>query len=63
MAAESQPRFDVERIRDHFDFVEGGRIVTNNAATTQSPRELVELLAELVPGYESVHRGRSTASG
>ena len=61
-AAESKPRFEVERIRDHFDFVGRGRIVTNNAATTQSPRELVELLAELVPGYESVHRGRSTAA-
>ncbi|HEX2369284.1 MAG TPA: aminotransferase class V-fold PLP-dependent enzyme [Acidimicrobiia bacterium] len=61
-AAESKPRFEVERIRGHFDFVGRGRIVTNNAATTQSPRELVELLAELVPGYESVHRGRSTAA-
>ena len=61
-AGESRTPVDVERIRDHFDFVGRDRIVTNNAATTQSPRQLVELLAELVPGYESVHRGRSSAA-
>ena len=59
---EAGPPLDVVRVRSYFDFVERGRIVTNNAATTQSPRQLVELLAELVPGYESVHRGTSTAS-
>jgi cysteine desulfurase/selenocysteine lyase len=36
--------------------------VTNNAASTQPPRELVELYRSLAPGYENVHRGQSTAS-
>ena len=53
---------DVERVRGHFDFVARGRIVTNNAASTQPPRELMRLDQELVPGYENVHRGQSTAS-
>ena len=39
-----------------------GRVVTNNAASTQPPRELLELYRRLVPGYENVHRGQSTAS-
>ena len=34
---------DVEAIRSHFFFPERGRIVTNNAASTQPPRELVQL--------------------
>jgi cysteine desulfurase/selenocysteine lyase len=53
---------DVTRIREHFAFVGRGRVVTNNAASTQPPRELVNLLAELVPEYENVHRGQSGAS-
>jgi cysteine desulfurase/selenocysteine lyase len=53
---------DVTRIRSHFDFVRTGRVVTNNAATTQPPRELVALYQHLVPWYENVHRGQSTAS-
>jgi cysteine desulfurase/selenocysteine lyase len=53
---------DVERIRAHFDFPRTGRVVTNNAASTQPPRELVELYRELIPWYENVHRGQSTAS-
>ena len=39
-----------------------GRIVTNNAASTQPPRELVALYQSLAPGYENVHRGQSSAS-
>ena len=53
---------DVERIRDHFPFVGRRRVVTNNAASTQAPRELVELFTSLVPEYENVHRGQSSAS-
>jgi cysteine desulfurase/selenocysteine lyase len=56
-----QGTLDVERVRRHFDFVDRGRIVTNNAASTQAPRELVQLYQALVPGYENVHRGQSTA--
>jgi cysteine desulfurase/selenocysteine lyase len=53
---------DVQRIRSHFDFVDAGRVVTNNAASTQPPRELIDLYGRLVPWYENVHRGQSTAS-
>ena len=53
---------DVQAVRGHFTFPELGRIVTNNAASTQPPRELVELYASLSAGYENVHRGQSSAS-
>jgi cysteine desulfurase / selenocysteine lyase len=53
---------DVQAIRNHFTFPELGRIVTNNAASTQPPRELVALYQALAPGYENVHRGQSSAS-
>ena len=53
---------DVRAIRRHFAFPELGRIVTNNAASTQPPRELLQLYQSLAPGYENVHRGQSTAS-
>ncbi|HEX5205741.1 aminotransferase class V-fold PLP-dependent enzyme [Paractinoplanes rhizophilus] len=53
---------DATRIRAHFDFPAAGRVVTNNAASTQPPRELIGLLRDLTPWYENVHRGQSTAS-
>ncbi len=53
---------DVQAIRNHFAFPEFGRIVTNNAPSTQPPRELVALYQSLAPGYENVHRGQSSAS-
>jgi cysteine desulfurase/selenocysteine lyase len=46
---------DVGAVRSHFDFVRSGRVVTNNAASTQPARELVELYRRLVPGYDDVH--------
>ena len=55
-------RLDVERVRSHFDFPGTGRVVTNNAATSQTPRELIELYRRLSPWYEGVHRGQSAAS-
>jgi cysteine desulfurase/selenocysteine lyase len=53
---------DVAAIRQHFAFPATGRIVTNNAASTQPPRELLALQAALAPWYENVHRGQSSAS-
>ena len=53
---------DVDRVRSHFDFPDLGRVVTNNAASTQPPRELAALLVRLTKGYENVHRGQSVAS-
>ncbi len=49
-------------MRSHFDFAHTGRVVTNNAATSQTPRELIDLYRRLTPWYEGVHRGQSTAS-
>ena len=59
---ESPGPLDVHAIRRHFAFPELGRVVTNNAASTQPPRELLELYSSLGPGYENVHRGQSAAS-
>jgi len=55
-------RIDVRAVRRHFAFPRHGRVVTNNAASTQPPRELLALYQSLAPGYENVHRGQSTAS-
>ena len=38
---------DIDAIREHFAFPDAGRIVTNNAASTQPPRELLALYREL----------------
>ena len=53
---------DVRAIRGHFTFPQAGRVVTNNAASTQPARELLALYQSLAPGYENVHRGQSSAS-
>jgi cysteine desulfurase/selenocysteine lyase len=61
-AAMGAGQVDVRAIRRHFVFPEAGRVVTNNAASTQPPAELLELYRSLGPGYENVHRGQSGAS-
>jgi cysteine desulfurase/selenocysteine lyase len=53
---------DIKAIRRHFEFPRLGRVVTNNAASTQPPRELAGLYGSLAPWYENVHRGQSAAS-
>ena len=53
---------DVRAIRRHFVFPGAGRVVTNNAASTQPAGELLALYRSLGPGYENVHRGQSGAS-
>ncbi len=53
---------DVSAVRRHFSFPARGRIATNNAASTQPPRELLQLYSDLAPDYENVHRGQSDAS-
>ncbi len=54
--------WDVESVREHFLFPQTRRVVTNNAASTQPPRELLDLHSALALQYENVHRGQSTAS-
>ena len=53
---------DLDAIRRHFVFPQAGRVVTNNAASTQPPRELAELFRTLARDYDNVHRGQSSAS-
>jgi cysteine desulfurase/selenocysteine lyase len=62
MEAIAAGSIDVDRVRRHFLFPANGRIVTNNAASTQPPRALLDLFKTLAPEYENVHRGQSTAS-
>ena len=54
--------WDIQAIRGHFGFPEQGRVVTNNAASTQPARELLQLYHTLAPAYDNVHRGQSDAS-
>ena len=60
--AASPGSLDVRAIRRHFAFPAARRVPLNNAASTQPPRELLELYRSLGPGYENVHRGQSSAS-
>src|SRR5262245_45597929 len=53
---------DVAAVRKHFLFPRSRQVVTNNAASTQPPRELIDLYRALSPDYENVHRGQSDAS-
>src|SRR6478672_10225647 len=53
---------ELAHIREQFDFARSGRVVTNNAASTQPPRQLLDLYRSLIPQYENVHRGQSSAS-
>src|SRR6516162_11766002 len=62
MSSGAAAPLDVHAIREHFAFPRLGRIVTNNAASTQPPGELLALYQSLAPGYENVHRGQSSAS-
>lgn len=61
-AEAERDQLDVHAVRRHFAFGDLGRVVTNNAASTQPPRELLALYDSLAPGYENVHRGQSSAS-
>jgi cysteine desulfurase/selenocysteine lyase len=54
--------WNLDAIRSHFVFPSHGRVVTNNAASTQPPRALLQLFHALAPAYDNVHRGQSDAS-
>lgn len=53
---------ELELIRSQFAFGLRDRTVTNNAASTQPPLAIWELLRDLSETYENVHRGQSDAS-
>lgn len=57
-----QTDLDIKGIRRHFLFPQCRRIITNNAATTQVPVDLLKMNAALAKDYENVHRGQSKAS-
>ncbi|PIQ74436.1 MAG: cysteine desulfurase [Candidatus Portnoybacteria bacterium CG11_big_fil_rev_8_21_14_0_20_44_10] len=51
-----------QKIKRFFPAINSGRTVSNNAASTQVPIQLLSLLKELVVQYDNVHRGQSVAS-
>lgn len=53
---------ETEKIRKYFPAIKSGRIVSNNAASTQIPVQLLDLLKKLTVEYDNVHRGQSRSS-
>ena len=53
---------ETQKIRNFFPAIRAGRIISNNAASTQVPIQLLELLNKLVVQYDNVHRGQSKFS-
>ncbi|MBT9138507.1 MAG: putative cysteine desulfurase [Syntrophomonadaceae bacterium] len=53
---------ETQKIRKYFTSITSGRVISNNAATTQAPIQLLNLLKKLVSQYGNVHRGQSYAS-
>ena len=51
-----------KKIRKFFPAIKSGRTISNNAASTQIPIQLLNLLNKLVIQYDNVHRGQSYAS-
>ena len=49
-------------IRKYFPAIKAGRMVCNNAASTQIPIQLLDLLKKLAVQYDNVHRGQSRSS-
>jgi len=53
---------NTKRIRKSFPAIKSGRLVSNNAASTQIPQELLKLIKKLSKDYDNVHRGQSESS-
>jgi cysteine desulfurase/selenocysteine lyase len=53
---------ETQKIRKFFPAINSGRIVSNNAASTQVPVQLLDLFEKLIVQYDNVHRGQSSAS-
>lgn len=51
-----------QKIRKFFPAINSGRTISNNAASTQVPTQLLNLLKKLIVQYDNVHRGQSQAS-
>ena len=50
------------KIKKFFPAIESGRILSNNAASTQAPVQLLDLLPQIMVQYDNVHRGQSKSS-
>ncbi|MCX6786125.1 MAG: aminotransferase class V-fold PLP-dependent enzyme [Candidatus Komeilibacteria bacterium] len=53
---------ETKKIRRFFPAIKAGRVVSNNAASTQVPIQLLKLLEQLVIQYDNIHRGQSRSS-
>jgi cysteine desulfurase/selenocysteine lyase len=53
---------ETQKIRKYFPAIKAGRTVSNNAASTQLPIQLLNLLDDLSVQYDNVHRGQSKSS-
>lgn len=53
---------NAKKIRKYFPAIKAGRIISNNAASTQVPIQLLDLLKKLIVEYDNVHRGQSQSS-
>jgi len=53
---------NTQKIRKFFPAIKAGRIISNNAASTQIPIQLLNLLKKLTIQYDNVHRGQSRSS-
>lgn len=53
---------ETRKIRRFFPSIRSGRIVSNNAASTQVPKQLISLMKKLIARYDNVHRGQSDSS-
>jgi len=53
---------NTNKIRKFFPAIRSGRTVSNNAASTQVPVQLLKLFEKLIVQYDNVHRGQSVAS-
>lgn len=51
-----------QKIRKCFPAIKAGRVVSNNAASTQIPIQLLDLMKKLTAQYDNVHRGQSKSS-
>ena len=53
---------DTKKLRKFFPAIEAVRIVSNNAASTQVPIQLLDLLKIIIVSYDNVNRGQSQSS-
>jgi len=53
---------NTKKIRESFPAIQCGRLISNNAASTQTPIQLLDLMKRLAVSYDNVHRGQSQSS-